>query len=58
VILCTGWGIQLDETELKRLGIDGIVTKPFDRENIIATINRLLDTKRESGEPLRKKQPV
>lgn len=45
VILVTGWGIQLDPTELKEQGLDSIIAKPFSKQDILAAVSRLLDDK-------------
>ncbi len=44
VILITGWGTQLDPEELKRVGIDGVISKPFTREALSAKLTDLLPT--------------
>jgi signal transduction histidine kinase/CheY-like chemotaxis protein len=42
VLLITGWGVQLDPTELKKDGINSIITKPFSTEEILTQVARLL----------------
>jgi len=42
VILVTGWGIQLDTKDLERQGVDTVIAKPLDKENVLATIDWLL----------------
>jgi CheY-like chemotaxis protein len=42
VVLCTGWGVQLDEAERRKLGVDDVVAKPFESEHILSISNRLL----------------
>jgi len=44
VILITGWSTQLDPEELKRVGIDGVISKPFTREALSAKLTDLLPT--------------
>ena len=45
VVLVTGWGIQLDPAELKEHGVDSVITKPFSKEDILALLGRLLDSR-------------
>ena len=42
VILVTGWGIQLDEQNLKKAGITSVIYKPYDFDHIIELLERLL----------------
>ena len=58
VVLCSGWGVQLDETEMKQLGVEVVITKPFDRENIIATINRILGAEKKPQDVRPKRIPL
>ncbi len=44
VILITGWGTQFNPTELRRVGIDGIISKPFTKEALSAKLTELLPT--------------
>lgn len=44
VILITGWSTQLDPEELKRVGIDGVISKPFTKEALSAKLTDLLPT--------------
>ena len=45
VILITGWGVQLDPEEMKKVGIDGIIPKPLSRRALSVQIAELLPTK-------------
>jgi CheY-like chemotaxis protein len=40
VILITGWGLELDETKIRELGVDALVSKPFEIKDILSVINR------------------
>jgi len=39
VILITGWGLQLDSSEM---GVDGMIAKPFKKETLSQLINNVL----------------
>ncbi len=42
VILITGWGVQIDEEEMRRIGADGLISKPFSKKDLAAQLSRLL----------------
>jgi len=44
VIVITGWGTQLDPGELRIVGIDGVISKPFTKEALSAKLTELLPT--------------
>lgn len=43
VILITGWGLQLDSSEM---GVDGMIAKPFKKEALSQLINNVLTDRR------------
>ncbi len=43
VILITGWGVQFDREKARLDGVDEILTKPFTRERLCESIERLLN---------------
>jgi CheY-like chemotaxis protein len=43
VILITGWGLQLDSSEM---GVDGMIAKPFKKEALSQMINDVLTDRR------------
>lgn len=43
VVLITGWGLQLNKLQLAEEGIEGVITKPFRREELEATIAQTLE---------------
>jgi len=43
VILITGWGLQLDSSEM---GVDGMIAKPFKKETLSQLINNVLTDRR------------
>ena len=43
VILITGWGLQLDSSEM---GVDGMIAKPFKKEALSRLINNVLTDRR------------
>lgn len=46
VILITGWGDQFKKEQLKERGIDLIISKPFDREDLLKTVKQLLRSRK------------
>ena len=38
VILITGWGIQLDKKELRERGVDLVINKPFQMQQVLSLI--------------------
>jgi len=43
VILITGWGLELDETKIRELGVDFVISKPFQIQDIISAVNRFVN---------------
>jgi CheY-like chemotaxis protein len=43
VLLGTGWGVQINQTDLVKLGVDDLINKPFNREEVLSTVRNLLD---------------
>ena len=48
VLLITGWGMQIDAADA---GVDGIITKPFERNEILIQIERLLEQRVTRSQP-------
>jgi CheY-like chemotaxis protein len=42
VVLITGWGVQIDAVEE---GVDGVIAKPFDRQEILTQIAKMLKSR-------------
>jgi len=42
IILVTGWGVQLDPTELEKQGINYVVAKPFRIEDVLSAVRHCL----------------
>lgn len=42
VILITGWGVQFEIEEARRVGVDEIITKPFTKEELYKCVTELL----------------
>ena len=42
MVLVTGWGIQLDENELKKRKIDCVISKPFQIKQILELVSKAL----------------
>ena len=43
VVLITGWGVQLDERELKERKIDSVISKPFQIKQILEVVSKTLE---------------
>jgi len=43
VILITGWGLELDEAKIKELGVDLVIGKPFQIQDILSAVNRFMN---------------
>ena len=57
VVIVTGWGVLIDDSEIEASGVDGVLAKPFTIETVLGLIDDLLggvadvaDVERE-GEP-------
>jgi signal transduction histidine kinase len=42
VVLITGWGVQVDSAQRDKLGINGVIAKPFSRQTLSDEMVRLL----------------
>ena len=47
VILITGWGVELDEDELKRKNVDSVISKPFQVRQILEMVSTALEQREE-----------
>lgn len=45
LILLTGWGVELDEKELREKKIDAVINKPFQIEQIVKAVSNLSQKK-------------
>lgn len=43
VVLCTGWGVELDEGLVTETGVRAVIAKPFSVVEVLSTINRVLE---------------
>jgi CheY-like chemotaxis protein len=43
VVLITGWGTNLDEEKVKESGVDGIIGKPFQVNEVIETVEQFIN---------------
>ncbi len=41
-ILLSGWGIEVEDTRLRECGIDRLISKPFQMDEIIEVVNKFL----------------
>lgn len=46
VALITGWEVQLNQSELKKSGVDFVVNKPFQVDQVLRLVQEGLDSKR------------
>ena len=51
VILCTGFSVMIDETKARALGIDAFLMKPVLRKELVETIRKVLDNRRDQNLP-------
>ena len=42
VVLITGWGTNLDEEKVKESGVDGIIGKPFQVNEVIEAVEQFI----------------
>jgi len=42
MVLITGWGVQLDENELRQRKIDSVISKPFQIRQILEAVSKVL----------------
>ncbi len=47
MVLVTGWGIELDENELKKKNIDSVISKPFQIKQILDVVSEVLESRQE-----------
>ncbi|MEW6419000.1 MAG: response regulator [Nitrospirota bacterium] len=47
VILITGWGVQIDDEEVKKSGVDLVVSKPFKFDQVLNIVAEALEIKRK-----------
>jgi signal transduction histidine kinase/ActR/RegA family two-component response regulator len=43
VILCTGWGVELDEGLVEDTGVRAVIAKPFSVVEVLSTVSRILE---------------
>lgn len=51
IALVTGWGVQLDLSDLRERGITNVVAKPFTREEVLTIVRQLLSNQAQPNEP-------
>ncbi|KPJ62014.1 MAG: hypothetical protein AMJ42_00335 [Deltaproteobacteria bacterium DG_8] len=47
VALITGWGVQLNHSELKKSGVDFVVNKPFEVDQVLRLVQEGIEPKRK-----------
>lgn len=43
VVMVTGWGVALEHDDVERSGVDGVLAKPFEIENLLSLISQLTE---------------
>ena len=51
VVMVTGWGVLIDQSEIEASGVDGVLAKPFAIDDVLGLVHDLLGTDRVSPEP-------
>jgi len=51
IILCTGFSVIIDEIKARALGIDAFLMKPVLRKELVETIRKVLDNRRDQNLP-------
>lgn len=49
IILCTGFSVMIDEIKARALGIDAFLMKPVLRKELVETIRKVLDNRRDQS---------
>ncbi|MEK7847612.1 MAG: response regulator, partial [Chloroflexota bacterium] len=57
VVLITGWGVQVEPQEMKRAGVDTVISKPFVKEDIYRRVAELLGTGSQAEARARSRGP-
>lgn len=47
VVLITGWGVELEEDELKEKNVDSVISKPFQIGQILEVVSKALELRKE-----------
>lgn len=47
VIMITGWGVELDENELKERKVDSVIAKPFRIDQIREVVSKTLESRKQ-----------
>lgn len=47
VVLITGWGVQVDDEEVKKSGVDLIINKPFKLDQVLNIVAEALDIRKK-----------
>ena len=46
VIMVTGWGVGIDQSQVDRNGVDEVLSKPFAMDKLLNLVHRLMGEKR------------
>lgn len=47
VVLITGWGVQIDDDEVKKSGVDLVISKPFNIDQVLNIVAEAMEIKRK-----------
>jgi PAS domain S-box-containing protein len=47
VVLITGWGVQIDDEEVKRSGVDFVISKPFKLNQVLNIVAEAIDIRKK-----------
>lgn len=42
VIMVTGWGVTIDQSQMEREGVEAVIAKPFDMEEVLGIVRNLM----------------
>jgi DNA-binding response OmpR family regulator len=48
--IITGWGIEVNQAEIKETGVDFVISKPFDLDEILNIVAETLESKKDTLE--------
>ena len=49
VVMVTGWGVGIDQDELKRNRVDEVLPKPFDMDELLNLVHRIMDERADEA---------
>ena len=43
IVMVTGWGVAIDQSEIDKYGIDELLPKPFEIETVLTLVHKLME---------------